>query len=124
MATRTWTAVMLVPLAASMAIGHVGEAAAKPKGDRMAKEARAKADKRADVNAVKPNKPVRIKAPPKPGVKTVVAPGTWRVHRHRGNSPLFEPGREKEWVQHPGPGKRPVIKRHGPPGKGKAKGHR
>nr|PZN01948.1 MAG: hypothetical protein DIU74_09000 [Pseudomonadota bacterium] len=55
-------------------------------------------------------------------MQTVVAPGTWKVHRHRGNSPLFKMGREKEWVEHPGPGKRPVIKRQDRPGNGNGKG--
>lgn len=117
---------MKLLLTAALAVSLLVPVAALAQGKQPpAKEARgqAKAAKVMKVDTKKP-KPVRIKAPPKPGVKTVVAPGTWRVHRHRGNSPLFEPGREKEWVEHPGPGKRPVIKRQGPPGKGMAKGHR
>ena len=55
----------------------------------------------------KPDKPVKVKAPPKPAVKTVVAPGTWQVHRHRGNSPKFRPDREKDWVDPTG-GAKPV----------------
>lgn len=126
MATRTWTVLMLAPLAAAVAIGYVGEAAAKPGDRQAAKEVKAKAKENAKAKerAEKPGKPFRVKAPPKPGVKTVIAPGTWRVHRHRGNSPLFEMGREKEWVDDTGPGKRPVIKRHDRPGNGKGKGHR
>lgn len=55
----------------------------------------------------KPDKPVKVKAPPKPAVNTVIAPGTWQVHRHRGNSPKFRPDREKDWVDPTG-GKKPV----------------
>jgi len=90
MATRTWTALMLAPLAISIAIGYAGTATAASK-DEEAKEL----------------KPVRVKAPPRPSVKTNIAPGTWDVPRHKGNSPKFRPDREKDWVDPTG-GKKPV----------------
>ncbi len=66
----------------------------------------AKAEAPAQIKP-KPDKPIKVKAPPKPAVKTVIAPGTWQIHRHRGNSPKFRPDREKDWVDPTG-GKKPV----------------
>ena len=101
MATKTWTALIFVPLATSIAIGNIGEAIAGPKD----KEQRAAA--KAAKEEGKALKPVRVKAPPRPAVKTNVAPGTWKVHLHKGNSPKFRPDREKDWKDPTG-GKKPV----------------
>ena len=98
---RICISLMYAALAASFALSS--PAIAAEAGDAAKNEASA-------ANAAKPDKPlkpVRVKAPPKPKVATVVAPGTWEVHRHRGNSPKFRPDREKDWVD-PSGGKKPV----------------
>ena len=109
MGTRLWNALMSAVLAVPLATGFPTDAAAKPKQDyvKAAKEAE-KAAKQEAKAAQKAGKPVRIKAPPKPGVQTALKPGTWRHHRHKGNSPFFKHDRPDK----PGKGIK-TKKKHG-----------
>ena len=101
MATKRWAALMLAPLAVSLAIGYGSAAVAAPKNEE------AKAAAKAAKQEQKALKSVKVKAPPRPKVQTRVAPGTWHFPRHKGNSPKFRPDREKDWVDPTG-GKKPV----------------
>lgn len=69
------------------------------------------------VDRVKPPRQVRVQAPPKPSVRTAVAPGTWRVHRHKGNSPLFKHGRPDVPVPPVRPGRPDVPGKPDKPGR-------
>lgn len=90
-------------LAAALAASLTVPVAALAQG----KQGAAKADKAVAKVDRKKLKPVRVDAPPRPQVKTNVAPGTWHFPRHKGNSPKFRLDREKDWVDPTG-GKPPV----------------
>ena len=103
MSERTYVSLMCAAFAASLAVSP----GVLAQNSNAAAAEQTKAEKQAAKAEQKQLKPVRVKAPPRPSVKTNIAPGTWKVHPHKGNSPKFRPDREKDWVDPTG-GKKPV----------------
>jgi len=96
MSGRIYVSLMCAAFAAALVV-PVAALAQNP-NSAVAEQAKAEKEKL---------KPVRVKAPPRPAVKTNITPGTWKFPRHKGNSPKFRPDREKDWVDPTG-GKKPV----------------